>query len=434
MARLGHVLAVGWRLRPAPTAVGGGRSRAAAAADDDEDDEVQEISEETFKRRTLRLVRTDVGVRTVGGRAALVAYAELPKCRFVGFYFGTWLSEAGYLALLEREAQEPRPRPYGKYALRSSPMQVAGETAYLVCIPEIAKNAVAPDSDGRSKLFLTNKANGQAPNCILSELLLSRDQLDGAPPQGPGPFVAFVLITTRIIEFGEELIWGTGQTYRGGVPSQGVCYGWDIKSAFPGGVPAHIVGDAALAIASAPPAGAGSSSSSKDLYPRLVRRGVEVQTITKGGVRMKGLFTKDHLPVCTLVGFFLGDWYSDATYQELLEEEKDEPRPRPYEKYAIRSGEEEIDGHTVHLICAPTIAKGRTQPDPDRSALFYANEPNEGRRANCKLIELVLEEDDLDGPPPNSTGGPFVAFALIYHRGCRAKLRADLVLWSKLCS
>ena len=39
-----------------------------------------------------------------------------------------------------------------------------------------------------------------------------------------------------------------------------------------------------------------------------------------------------------------------------LEEEKDEPRPRPYEKYAIRSGEEEIDGHTVHLICAPTIA------------------------------------------------------------------------------
>ena len=164
----------------------------------------------------------------------------------------------------------------------------------------------------------------------------SRDQLDGAPPQGPGPFVAFVLITTRIIEFGEELIWGTGQTYRGGVPSQGVCYGWDIKSAFPGGVPAHVVGDAALAIASAPPAGAGSSSSSKDLYPRLVRRGVEVQTITKGGVRMKGLFTKDHLPVCTLVGFFLGDWYSDATYQELLEEEKDEPRPRPYEKYVCR--------------------------------------------------------------------------------------------------
>ena len=106
------------------------------------------------------------------------------------------------------------------------------------------------------------------------------------------------------------------------MPSQGVCYGWDIKSAFPGGVPAHVVGDAALAIASAPPAGAGSSSSSKDLYPRLVRRGVEVQTITKGGVRMKGLFTKDHLPVCTLVGFFLGDWYSDATYQELLEAEQ----------------------------------------------------------------------------------------------------------------
>ena len=59
MARLGHVLAVGWRLRPAPTAVGGGRSRAAAAADDDDDDEVEELSETEFKRRTLRLVRTD---------------------------------------------------------------------------------------------------------------------------------------------------------------------------------------------------------------------------------------------------------------------------------------------------------------------------------------------------------------------------------------
>ena len=34
MARLGHVLSIGWRLRPAPTAVGGGRSRAAAAAAD----------------------------------------------------------------------------------------------------------------------------------------------------------------------------------------------------------------------------------------------------------------------------------------------------------------------------------------------------------------------------------------------------------------
>ena len=128
MARLGHVLAVGWRLRPAPTAVGGGRSRAAAAADDDDDDEVEEISEETFKRRTLRLVRTDVGVRTFGGRTGLFAYAEIAKCRFVGFYYGTWLSEPEYLALLEREAQEPRPRPYGKYALRSSPMKVAGRT------------------------------------------------------------------------------------------------------------------------------------------------------------------------------------------------------------------------------------------------------------------------------------------------------------------
>ena len=32
MARLGHVLAVGWRLRPAPTAVGGGRSNEASGS------------------------------------------------------------------------------------------------------------------------------------------------------------------------------------------------------------------------------------------------------------------------------------------------------------------------------------------------------------------------------------------------------------------
>ena len=351
MARLGHVLAVGWRLRPSPTAVGGGRSRA-AAADDDSDDEVEELSETEFKRRTLRLVRTDVGVRTFGSRTGLFAYAEIAKCRFVGFYFGTWLSEPDYLALLEREAQEPRPRPYGKYALRSSPMQVSGGTAYLVCVPEITKAAVAPDSDGRSKLFLTNRADaGQTANCILAELILSRDEVDGEPPQGSGPFVAFALLTTRNIAFGEELVWTTGQTYRGGVPSRGVCYGWDIKSAFPGGVPAHVVGDFALATSTtpAPPTGAGPSSSSEDLYSGLVRRGVEVQTITKGGVRMKGLFTRERLPPCTLVGFFLGDWYSDATYAELLEAEQDELRPRPYAKYAIRSGEEEVDGRTVRV-------------------------------------------------------------------------------------
>ena len=43
---------------------------------------------------------------------------------------------------------------------------------------------------------------------------------------------------------------------------------------------------------------------------------------------MKGLFTGERLPACTLVGFFLGDWYSDATYAELLEAEQDELRPR----------------------------------------------------------------------------------------------------------
>ena len=90
-----------------PTAVGGGRSEAAAADDDDSDDEVEELSETEFKRRTLRLVRTDVGVRTFGSRTGLFAYAEIAKCRFVGFYFGTWLSEPDYLALLERGTGAP---------------------------------------------------------------------------------------------------------------------------------------------------------------------------------------------------------------------------------------------------------------------------------------------------------------------------------------
>ena len=82
MARLESVLSIGWRLRPSPTAVGGGSSRAAAAADDDDDDEVEELSETEFKRRTLRLVRTDVGVRTVGTRAAqLRRFLRLRFCR-----------------------------------------------------------------------------------------------------------------------------------------------------------------------------------------------------------------------------------------------------------------------------------------------------------------------------------------------------------------
>ena len=99
-------------------------------------------------------------------------------------------------------------------------MQVADRTAHLVCIPEIARNTTAPDSDGRSKLFLTNKAGaGQAANCILAELILSRDEVDGEPPQG-GPYIAFVLLTMRNIAFGEELVWTTGQTYRAGVPSR----------------------------------------------------------------------------------------------------------------------------------------------------------------------------------------------------------------------
>ena len=56
-------------------------------------------------------------------------------------------------------------------------MQVAGGTAHLVCIPEIAKNAVAPDSDGRSKLFLTSRAEtGRRPTAYLAELILSRDE------------------------------------------------------------------------------------------------------------------------------------------------------------------------------------------------------------------------------------------------------------------
>ena len=156
-----------------------------------------------------------------------------------------------------------------------------------------------------------------------------------------------------------------------------------------------------------------SAAEFKRQTTRLVRSGVEVQAITKGGVLMKGLFTRYRIPACEFVGIFLGAWYSDVTYQELLEDEREEPRPRPFETYAIRSGEEEINGHTVHLICAPEIAKGSTSPDPEQSKLWFANEPNEERRANCQLCELVLEEDDLDGSPPNRTSGPFVAFVLI---------------------
>ena len=44
---------------------------ASTALADDSDDDVEELSETEFKRRTLRLVRTDVGVRTIGGRVGL---------------------------------------------------------------------------------------------------------------------------------------------------------------------------------------------------------------------------------------------------------------------------------------------------------------------------------------------------------------------------
>ena len=146
---------------------------------------------------------------------------------------------------------------------------------------------------------------------------------------------------------------------------------------------------------------------------RLVRRGVEVQDITKGGIPMKGLFTRYQIPACTFIGFFVGDWHSDASYEELINDENSRPHPRPFAMYSIRGGEEEIAGRIVHLTVAPTITEGATAPDPDRSRLFFANEPLEGGRANCILRELVLEADDLDGPPPNSSGGPFVAFALV---------------------
>ena len=156
-----------------------------------------------------------------------------------------------------------------------------------------------------------------------------------------------------------------------------------------------------------------SAAEFKRQSTRLVRRGLEVKNATKGGMQMKGLFTNYPIPPCEFVGFFVGEWYSDAAYEELLEDEKDEPRQRPFEMYSVRSGEEEINGRTVNLVCAPAIAKGATSPDPERSKLFFANEPSEGHRANCILRELVLEEDELDGAPPNNSGGPFIAFALI---------------------
>ena len=37
---------------------------------------------------------------------------------------------------------------------------------------------------------------------------------------------------------------------------------------------------------------------------------------------MLGLFTRERLSRYAS-GFFMGDWYSDATYQELLEAEED---------------------------------------------------------------------------------------------------------------
>ena len=125
------------------------------------------------------------------------------------------------------------------------------------------------------------------------------------------------------------------------------------------------------------------------------------------------LFTKYPIQACDFVGFFVGSWYSDTTYEDLIEDEKDQPRPRPFPKYSIRSGDEEIGGRIVNLTCVPDIREGATEPDPDRSMLFYSNEPSEGDRANCVLKELVLEEDELDGVPPNNSGGPFIAFALI---------------------
>ena len=70
-------------------------------------------------------------------------------------------------------------------------------------------------------------------------------------------------------------------------------------------------------------------------------------------------------------------------------------------------------GVGTSAAAAAAAAAARGSPDPDRSRLFFANEPNPGRKANCLLRELVLEEDELDGPPPNRTGGPFVAFVLL---------------------
>ena len=42
---------------------------------------------------------------------------------------------------------------------------------------------------------------------------------------------------------------------------------------------------------------------------RLVRRGLEVKIVTKGGMQMKGLFTKYPIQACEFVGFFTGSWY-----------------------------------------------------------------------------------------------------------------------------
>ena len=85
---------------------------------------------------------------------------------------------------------------------------------------------------------------------MLRELVLEEDELDGPPPNRTGgPFVAFVLVTTEVVERDYELTWSYGptyapnRTYRAGAPATTSCDEFNIRDYFPGGVPARAVSD-----------------------------------------------------------------------------------------------------------------------------------------------------------------------------------------------
>ena len=98
----------------------------------------------------------------------------------------------------------------------------------------------------------------------LVELVLEESDLDGPPPnETGGPFVAFILITTEVVQRDHELTWAYGtsyapnRTYRAGAPAAASCGDFNIRDVFPDGVPVRAVSDYV-------PTGGDSSQSSGD--------------------------------------------------------------------------------------------------------------------------------------------------------------------------